>query len=78
MTRPDEQPRSPCYGDRRFTTNKPHDIAEAIAICVGCTFRACQPILADILANPTNAQCLEGVWDGEYYSQSTTARRETA
>jgi hypothetical protein len=72
----DEHPRSPCYDDIRFISNKPRSITEAIAICATCVDRACQPILADIMARPTDRAVVEGVWDGDYYSQGVTARRD--
>lgn len=74
MTR-DEHPRSPCYDDRRFTSIKPEDVREALAICGGCTFRACVPVLRQIRESVTDRGQLEGVWDGRYYSPGTTAAR---
>lgn len=70
----DEHPRSPCYADPRFTSHRPADIAPALAICARCTDHACQPVLAELLADVTSRRTLEGVWDGNYYSQNTTGR----
>lgn len=70
----DQHPRSPCYDDVRFISKDPGLAAEAVEICGGCEFRACVPVLAEILADPTARQFVEGVWDGRYYSQNTTGK----
>lgn len=74
----DEQPRSACYGDLRFTSNKPRDIAEAIAICGTCTFRPCVDLLVEARDDATIWSELEGVYDGAYYSPSTTGKKRAA
>lgn len=72
---PDEQPRSACYGDLRFTSNKPRDIAQAIAICGTCTFKACIEELAYARTDVTVWSGLEGVYDGKFYSPATTGKK---
>lgn len=79
-TRPshaDEAPRSACYGDLRFTSNQPRDIAEAIAICGTCAYRPCVELLLEAreLKDATTWQMLEGVYNGAYYSPSTTGKK---
>lgn len=74
-----DHPRSPCYGDPRFTTTRSAEVAEALAICKTCTDRACRPILADIRRHDRTMWTeLEGVWDGRYYSPATTGRKRVA
>lgn len=70
----DETPRPPCYGDPRFTVTDRRAISEAISLCATCDLRICRPILAELLADPTAASQIEGVWDGHYYSAHTTGR----
>lgn len=71
----DHHPRSPCYDDLRFISGNSAVGEEAKKVCATCTFRACQPVLAEILANPTSAAHLEGTWDGEFYSEKRNEKR---
>lgn len=72
------RPAPACKGDRRFTSNASVDVAEAVTICRTCEDRVCRPILADILASPTDRTHVEGVWDGRYYSAGTTGKWRAA
>lgn len=74
----DEHPRSPCYDDLRFISKDPGLAAEAVEICGGCEFRACVPVLRQIMRSPTSRSTLEGVWDGKHYTENTTGRRAPA
>lgn len=77
MRRPqprDKFDRPACYGDPRFTTTDPVDVAAALAICGDCKIRSCVPILAEISKTSTGRHTLEGVWDGAYYSPNTTGK----
>lgn len=74
----DETPKSPCYGDARFTSTDPADVKAAKAICRGCVDRACVPVLLELRADITHWRNLEGVWDGRYYSPNTSGKRESA
>lgn len=69
MRRPqprDKVTRPACYGDPRFTTTDPVDVAEAIVICrTVCTFKVCREIVRDLtLGERANR---EGTWDGALY-----------
>lgn len=74
----DQHPRSPCYNDLRFISPDRELGAQATKICETCEFRACRPVLLQILSRPTDANALEGTWDGKHYRETRDPARVVA